>query len=495
MLLLTIAAVRGSAAAAVGAGILAGSARLFTTTGFVLPAVLALGWATASAASADRVGLTRRAALSGASCVMVLVLGVITLGRPASLEYESLSLFHPLSALALFGLALATCAYFDGRRREAAAFAALGLAVLPLVPQLLRAAGQLARKDPLLAVVRESAPLYAAPGLALLLFGPVLVALPFALVGGVRALRTRTVPEAAAPLVATAIFVIGATAQSRFGLFLVGASAVMVPFGLGELISSLRPTRARWAYGVAALGFTPLLVMLVPPPPPSQPTQAALIRPTLLWMRDHLPPATTNPLDDHARPTYGVLAPFEYGHYVTLYAERPVLASPFSQTEAHVEANRLASEILSDTDEESAFRRSRQLHLTYVLAAPSRLFGGAPPPPDAMLSRLLRREPLGRFQPFYVSTELRAGGGRYATLYEVVDGAVITGTAEPGDSVSADLGDGYIRDATADAAGLFRIRVARPGVYGVSAGALRRSVEVTNDQIRAGSEMPIDAAR
>jgi dolichyl-diphosphooligosaccharide--protein glycosyltransferase len=288
------------------------------------------------------------------------------------------------------------------------------------------------------------------------------------------------------------IFLVGAAAQTRFGIFLIGAAAALIPIGLGRAISSLRPSGARWAYGVAAVGFAPLLVMLVPSPAPSEPPRAAMIRSTLVWMRDHLPPAAPDPWDDRAEPTYGVLAPFDYGHYITLYAERPVLASPFSQTDANVEANRVATEILSDTNEESAFRRIRELRLAYVLAAPSNLFGQTAPPPDALLSRLIRREPLGRFQPLYVSTELRPGGGRYATVFEVVDGAVITGSAVPGAVVQAELGDGYVRAATTDSAGIFRIRVARPGVYGVSAGA---TVEVTQEQVRAGAVVPFGLSR
>ena len=493
--LLAVAAVRGSLTAAVGAGVVAGAARLFTTTGFVLPGVLALAWGTAAALSKERAGLTRRAALSGACCVGVLGLAVMTLGYPARFDFEALTLFHPLLAVALFGLAVGASAYFDGLPRAAAGFSALGLAVLPILPALVRAAGQMARNDPLLAVVRESQPLLTDPGLALLLFGPVLVALPFALAGAVRVLRTRAVPEAAVPVVATAIFVVGAAAQSRLGLFLIGASAVLLPLGLGSAISLLRPPGARWAYGVIAVGFAPLLLMLVPPPVPRQPPQAAMIRPTLVWMRDHLPPAASDPWDDGAKPSYGVLAPFDYGHYITLYAERPVLASPFSQTDVHVEANRVGSEILSDTDEEHAYRRIRELRLDYVLAAPSTLFGRAAPAPDALLSRLIRREPLGRFEPLYVSTELRPGGGRYATVFEVVDGAVLTGTAGPGAEVDAALSDGYARSARADSAGVFRIRVARPGMYSVSSSTLAAMADVTQDQVRAGSIVAIGRGR
>src|SRR4029450_12156600 len=51
VLLLATAAVRGSARAAVAAGVVAGAARLFTTTGFVLPGLLAGAWVAAALAS------------------------------------------------------------------------------------------------------------------------------------------------------------------------------------------------------------------------------------------------------------------------------------------------------------------------------------------------------------------------------------------------------------------------------------------------------------
>jgi dolichyl-diphosphooligosaccharide--protein glycosyltransferase len=211
-------------------------------------------------------------------------------------------------------------------------------------------------------------------------------------------------------------------------------------------------------------------------------------------MRDNLPPASADPWDFRATPSYGVLAPFDYGHFITLYAERPALASTFSQTVAHVEANRIAAEILGGTDEERAFRRARELKLAYVLAAPSDLLGIRTPRGEALLSRLLRREPLGRFRPLHVSEERRADGGRFATVFEVVQGAELVGSAQPGATAQADFGDGYVRAATVDAGGEFRVRVARPGSYLVSAGAGTTLVQVTEGDVRSGAVVRVGAA-
>jgi dolichyl-diphosphooligosaccharide--protein glycosyltransferase len=507
VVMLAISTARGSTAAAVGAGLTAGLARLFTTSGFVFPGALALSLGAAFVATDPRAGdaraaLVRRTAIAGTVCVAVLALALVLLGHPARLDYEALTLFHPLFAAALFGWVVALCALLQGRRDLAAAGAVCGLALAPLVPQLLVAAGHLARRDPLLAVVAESQPLLTRPIYALLLFGPALIALPFAFVGAARPVLSRNAPELAVPVLSGAVFFLAAAAQSRFGPLLIGAMAALVPVGLALALGSLGRVAARRSYVLAAVGFAVLGVMLVPPAPPPDPPPAALIRPTLLWMRDNLPPAAPDPWDWRAKPTYGVLAPFDYGHYVTLYAERPVLASPFSQTDAHVEANRVASEILSDTDEERAYQRVRSLGLRYILAAPSDLFTAGPLPKEALLQKLLRREPFGRFEPLYVSTEKRRDGGRYATVFEVVEGAVLTGSAPAGSVVQADFGDGYVRSSPTDPSGTFRVRLARPGVFAVSALGPRAGervgpvpVTVTDEQIRAGTEIRVGDRR
>jgi hypothetical protein len=495
-LLLATAAVRGSGAAAVGAGVVAGAARLFTTTGFVLPGVLAGAWVAAAliAAPEARSGLARRAALSGGAAVATLLVAVVVFGHASRLDYESLTLFHPLLACALFGVAVAICAHREGRRGLVFAAAACALAGLAVAPQLLRAAGHLARRDPLLAVVAESRPLVTDPVLALALFGPVLILLPFALLGVARLLRQRRAPELAPAGAVTLLFLAGAAAQSRLGPFLIGAAAVVLPLGLGVATAPLRPGSALWARAAVAVAMSTLLVMLIPAAPPAAPARAAMIRPTLVTMRDNLPPAAPDPWDYRAEPSYGVLAPYDYGHFITLYAERPALASTFSQTDAHVEANRVASEILADTDEERAYRRARELKLAYVLAAPSELLGVAPPGPDALLSRLLRRDSFGRFRPLFVSEERRADGGRFATVYEVVEGAVLVGSASPTTAVVARLADGYERSGAADPSGAFSIRVSRPGTYVVAVGSASVGLEVTEEQVRSGSVVPVDGA-
>jgi hypothetical protein len=492
-LLLATAAVRGSDRAALGAGLVAGAARLFTTTGFVLPGVLAGGWVVAAAFAApdDRAGSTRRAALSGAASVATLLVAVLAFGHPGRLDYEALTLFHPLLACALFGIAVGFCAYREGRPRVALAGAACALVGIATAPALLRAAGHLARRDPLLAVVAESRPLVSDPVQTLLLFGPVLVLLPFAVWGAARAVLQRRAPELAPTVAVTLLFSAGAAAQSRLGPFLIGAAAVLLPLGLAAVSAPLGGAARIWAGGGVALCLSTLLLVLVPPPPPGTPALAAVIRPTLVRMRDDLPPAAPDPWDYRARPSYGVLAPYDYGHFITLYAERPVLASTFSQTEAHVEANRVASEILADTDEERAYARVRELKLDYVVAAPSFLFAAAPPGPDALLSRLLRRDSFGRFRPLFVSEERRPDGGRFATVFEVVEGAVLTARGAPGVAAIARLADGYERSAVVDESGEVRIRVARPGPFVVSIGARSVSLEVTETEVRSGALVPV----
>ncbi len=494
VVLLTILAIRGSSAAAVGAGVVAGAARLFTTVGFVLPVLVAAGLgATVLARNpAERRNLLGAVVRAGAACAGTLLLAVFVLGSPRGLEYEALTLFHPLLACALFGLAAAWCGWSDRRPAVAWAGLATGLAGVVLVPQLMRAASHLGRSDPMLAVVAESRPLIADPVLALALLGPALIALPLAWAGAYRAWMRHRLTGAAPALVATLLFLLGAGFQARFAPLLGGAASVLIPLGLGSLIGGLSPGRARWALATTGAGFGVLLLLLIPPPPPAAPSWAEQIRPTLFWMRDNLPPAVLDPYAPGAVPSYGVLAPYDYGHFVTLYAERPVLASPFSQTDAHVESNRAATEILEDADEERAFRRARELGLAYVLAAPSALFDAETPSPDALLSRLLRRDSFARFRPLFVSAERNAGGGRYATVFEIVEGAVLTGSAAPGVRVEARLDDGYARAATADGSGRFAIRVARPGEFQIRGGDASGLWSLSESDVRGGASVVVE---
>lgn len=217
-----------------------------------------------------------------------------------------------------------------------------------------------------------------------------------------------------------------------------------------------------------------------------------MIRPTLLWMQSHLPPAAADPFDPDAQPDYGILAPFEYGHFITLYAERPALASTFSQTSSLVLANRVATEILGSTDEDDAFRRLREARLRYVLRAPTvALLGLAAPSREALYLRLQRDEALGRFRPIFRSREERAPGRPYATVYEVVEGAVLEGSSAPGARIEVALDSLYVRRSVADRAGRYGVRVSREGTYRVSGGGAPAMVTVTEAEVREGARIGV----
>lgn len=496
--LLGFAAARGSRHGAVALGLVAGGARLFTTVGFVLPAMVAVAYVVAAWASpaTERVRLARSMARTGAAATAMLAAMALAFGDLSTLDYEALSAFHPLLAAAIFAAATATSALFGGDRRLAIRAAPFVLPLAVVAPQLWRVMEHFGRADPLLAIIGEARSLAAAPVWAAYLFGPVLLALPVALIVAARALARRKSRELAAPFVAAVCCAIGAAQQVRFAPMLSGAAAVLLPLAFGMLASRLSPRGAlRLRYALAA-GAAMLLLVLIPPPPPRAPGPARMIRPTLEWMRANLPPASADPRDARARPEYGVLAPFEYGHFIALYAERPALASTFSQTRDHVRANRLASEILAEPDEEVAYARMRHARLRYLLRAPTvALLGIAQPRRDALLLRLQRGEALGHFRPVFESREQRRPGHPYATVFELVEGVILEGKAPPGTPITATLDSTYVRLDTAGSHGRFAIRVARPGNYQIVVGQSAASAAVSEEQVRTGARIIVTATR
>jgi dolichyl-diphosphooligosaccharide--protein glycosyltransferase len=266
----------------------------------------------------------------------------------------------------------------------------------------------------------------------------------------------------------------------------------------------------RWSIAVASLGFA---AALIPPAPEPMPPDVRLTRPTLKWMREHLPPASPDPYSG-AKPEYAVAASHQLGHFIELWAERPAIASTFSQARVHQEANRRAAAIFASTDDEQAYALARATGARYVLATPSSDLLGFPDfdRPRSTLTHLLDhagletpvRPATAHFRLLHDSDEqrLRAERGSYARLFEVVEGAVIEGTTVPGAQVTASTliqvgspaaAASYAVHALADASGRFSIRVAYPGTYTVAAAGLDATAEVAEDAVRAGSPVHVVA--
>jgi dolichyl-diphosphooligosaccharide--protein glycosyltransferase len=465
---------------AVLAGLLLGLGRFLAPAAFMfIPCAAVAGALTVRSAAA--------LATTGAAAALLLLAGALLFGQPGSLEYEALSAFHPLLAVACFSAAAA----WAGRRSGDPRWRWLGAvsvgAAVPLVVQVGRALGHLGRADPMLALVTESEPLIRDPRWALQLLGVALPALPAAVYLAIRsAIRERT--SAALPALALVLPLAMATAaQARFSPALAGAASVLLPI-------AARALRPRVAMALGALAGFGLLFSLVPRPKEEMPADIRLVRPTLLWMRDHLPPASSDPYRPDHRPSYGVIATFLVGHTLPFWAERPAVATLFSQAKVHVAGNRRAADVLGAGDEEEAFRLAVATGARYVLATPSEriLWHEGADLSRTLLGRLLEHpEASGHFRLIHDSAEqrLRPEGGSYARLFEVVPGARLEGRGPPppavrGPPVAGRAAAPPVRISGADG---YSLRVATPGRYEIGCAV----VEVDEAAVQEGRSLQI----
>jgi hypothetical protein len=475
----------GAVAPAAVAGLALGWGRLLAPTAFAFLLPLALAWPLASWSAAREASWPRRAragAVAGAVCLPALVTAVLLFGDPKSFEFEQLSWFHPVFALAVFA---ACAALTRGARRRwmPPAFGAVALGALLCVgPELRRALGQLGGHDAILSAVDESAPLLKDPVWALQLLGVALWGLPLAAFGAWRAFR-RGEWFAAPALLAAGAMGLAAALQARFAQPLAGAAAILLPAALPYVVPEVWPAWARrTSRALAFLGAASLLFSLLPQAAESPPDIEVLTRPTLDWMRVHLPAASPDPYGQ-AEPRWAVAANPLLGNLILLWAERPVVATPLGQVRAHQEGLARNGALLSAANDDEAYRLARASGVRYVLATPSNtLIGGVKfDPRRSLLDRLVddaaidARDPeasTAHFRLIHESTELRRrqGYGSYARLFEVVPGATLTGHVSPGQPVLAQLllrGDRgekilYAHATVADGAGRFALQVAYP---------------------------------
>ncbi|HYO70874.1 MAG TPA: peptide transporter [Archangium sp.] len=433
-------------------GAVLGLAPLFTTSGFVLLPGLAASLPLAAWLGRDAPGpgVGRVGFSMGLGAASVLALGVGLFGEPASLTYYGLTSFQPLLALALLAGASGLATLMERRRGW---LLHLGLALpcaLPLVPELARAFQHLLLGDPLLAVVMESIPLWKDPDFARELLGPVLLLLPVALVAaGVRLWREREVSLAPVFLVVLSLTA-ASILQARFTQALVGSAALLIASSLGGVLRGLRPLPRRASVAVLALVGLPLLGEAVPRPASSEPGPIAPVRSTLTWMREHTPQPSP-PWDVSVRPAWGVVAQYDMGHLLVLWAERPAVATPFSQVPVHQSANAQAAAVLGATTEEDAYVLARALTARYLLLTPfNELLGRPGQSLDGTVSPWLHehaglatgdRAASSHFRLVHDSAESRRKkpGLPYARLFEVVPGAVLHGRCGPHAPVTAVL--------------------------------------------------------
>ncbi|HEX4620699.1 MAG TPA: glycosyltransferase family 39 protein, partial [Myxococcaceae bacterium] len=156
----------GTRRSALGAGALLGAGRLFTPSAFLIIPCMAAAWPLAAwlrrQASGGASSRSTGAAAAGLACCTTLAVSVLLFGRP-TLELEQLSFFHPLFALAAFGVCVGARELGRDRRWALASLGLALLAALAIAPEILRAASQIGRADPVLSFVDESKPLWRDP--------------------------------------------------------------------------------------------------------------------------------------------------------------------------------------------------------------------------------------------------------------------------------------------------------------------------------------------
>lgn len=463
-------------------GLLLGLGRFLNPGVFILMVPLAGAAVICAVLWRERSGaIAQLSAWLGGTSAAALLLGVPLFGV-WGLSYEQFTLFQPLTALAAFLGAAGVAGLLAKDRRWAIALALAVITLIPLAPELQRAMAALQQEDPLLAIVKESQPLWRYPSWLIDFLGPVLFLAPFGVAGALRWTRHHREALLVPALTCTAAFVLAAALQARFIQPLVGALAVVLPLGVLTLLHEATRAlqRTGWVLtGVAALALAP---GLLPTERETIPTDEALVRSTMRWLLTHTP----------SPPDYGVVASQDIGHLLTLWAERPAVATPFSQHPSHLRGNERASQVLAAESDEAAFAAARETKARYVVVIPFQRILGRPNAIDArtLARRLLENAALtgpdatAHFRLVHDSTEQRRRkeGGPYARVFEVVEGALLTGNTVPHAEVtaSATVGAGlsYVRQTRADADGGFALPVAYAARYEISAPGLSQHVDV-----------------
>ncbi len=238
-----------------------------------------------------------------------------------------------------------------------------------------------------------------------------------------------------------------------------------------------------------------------------RPPQGELVRSrdALVWLRDRAAsPGDVN--QPEVRPRFAVMSRWEWGNWLITVAHQANIANPFAQAEVHLRGVRAAAAFFLATDPAPAVRRLEQLGVRYVLVTPvfyeiedvARQLGSRAPrvaaahsgaslqPTPAfyatMNSRLLvfdglevRLEgktlpPLRRLRLDFESAAKGAEPGwegSFCKVFEVVPGARIEGTGNPGEPADLWLylvtNRGrhltYHERSTADASGGFEFTV------------------------------------
>jgi dolichyl-diphosphooligosaccharide--protein glycosyltransferase len=140
------------------------------------------------------------------------------------------------------------------------------------------------------------------------------------------------------------------------------------------------------------------------------------------WLKAHSP-------TPGQEPTYGILGGAMLGHFIELWAERPAMASTFSQTSWHVAANAEAARILASQDDDDAWREARSQRMAFVVLMPHQQLLGVSETewPRALARRLYERDGSPHFPLLFTSPEKTPNGDPQLKVFGVE--GVLTGDA------------------------------------------------------------------
>ncbi len=392
-------------------GLFVGSARFFTTVGVLAGPLLAMALVGAQLVgvrpSVRRLGELALAAV-GTSFVLVLAFGRLTV------EFETVSLFGPLSILTVLSVPIALAGFFERTRWRWVGILSLVLGGA-LAGQVVRAAGELVGQDPMGPTVSEAHPLWHPAVDAIGLFHALLLLAPLVVVGlTFEARARRSLVGIWVPLV---VLLAMGVLQIRFFQAASGALAV----ALGPSVGALRllPQRSRgFARVLGGALLLSLLTTIERPEPES--SFFARCRPTMEWLKAHSP-TPSDPFDTHQVPKYGVLGAAFIGHAVELWAERPTLITTFSQASWHLAAIEVASKLLGSRDDEAAWREAQRLRLAYVVLLPNQqVYGVSDDQLEHTLARrLYQHDGAPHFQLIYTSAERTPQGLPQLKVFQV----------------------------------------------------------------------------
>ncbi|HLT31727.1 MAG TPA: STT3 domain-containing protein [Myxococcaceae bacterium] len=459
------------------------SGRLLTTSGFLgAPLVAGAFVLDALLRTREQVPETQnarwRSALGvGLAATLLQTMSAAAWGDLRSLDYTQLSAFHPLWTAGWCAFAAGVSALSSGRvgwPRVGITWGVSLMAGLILVRSILEGLGDAARADAVLSLAAESRPLWGDPVGAVSLLGVGwmlwLLAVASAVTGSADrgdAWRLRLAVGSGLPLLLLSLLQIRLT---RLG---VGASAVAIAAAWPVFSRVLRERASRGVRVAFACCIALFVLSPLARASRSLPYEERHLRESVEWLAGHAP----FPGDP---PEWAVLSTWTYGHILTAWGGLPVLATPFSQAAVHERGNARALDILREADDRAAYERARAASIRYVLAAPYHgSVGPVAQEPSTLMARLLEHAGMGQGHPgsghfrlIYESEARRNrdAGGPLARIFEVVEGALLVGSAAPDSAYVVQLelvtarGEplSWERAITTDAEGRFAVRAPYP---------------------------------